>query len=328
MNKSTVLKKVIAIMLACMLLMSAAQAESWRAIVTGGSMKVYADESRIWQIATLPLATVVNVERSENGVALISWNGSKGYASSAALASIDGFAARVTFNTASRVYQKPDLSSVWISVPAGIELNLLATNGQWAMVENGGVVAYTNKAHLTEKKVESVPEAKPDTIVTETFTAVITADSMRVYQAASESSKCIGALPKGLNVTVHANNSAWAYIEMAGNFGFARLSDLNRVQASAPESSVPEKNDPYSEASGESVECMYLNIHVHTPYRSLNESYHCALLLQHLHSEQILLTVQSRLPAVPLSMFDCRQSCPVLFQKKHPYLLLFYHKQS
>jgi len=281
MNKSAILKRMTAFVMACVLLMSAAQAESWRAIVTRGSMKVYADAARTWQIGALPMTTVVTVRETSGGTALISAGGNTGYAAVSDLAALDSLATRVVFSVNSRVYQRPSLGSAWLNVPAGLELNLLATNGQWAMVENGGIVAYTNRAHLAEKKAEIQPEPEqPETngsagqIVTETFTAVITADAMRIYQAASDSSACIGSLPKGLNVTVHAYSGAWAYIELAGNYGFAHISDLSRV--SAPEQDEPERNDPYSELSGESVEkiiFMFL-----TKEMGLNTAVACGIL--------------------------------------------------
>ena len=110
-----------------------AQAASFPAIVTSGSMKVYADANLSWQIGALPATTVVTVESFSDGRALISMGGNRGYASISDMASIESLASRVVFNTASRVYQSPSLNSRWLSVPAGMELNLLATCGQWAM---------------------------------------------------------------------------------------------------------------------------------------------------------------------------------------------------
>lgn len=211
-----------------------AQAASFPAIVTSGSMKVYADANLSWQIGALPATTVVTVESFSDGRALISMGGNRGYASISDMASIESLASRVVFNTASRVYQSPSLNSRWLSVPAGMELNLLATCGQWAMVENAGIVAYTNKAHLSSKESAVQPSPTPETqpsdpIITETFAAEVVSASMRVYQSASTSSQCLGALPKGVRVTVHAYTAGWAYIELNGNYGFAQIGDMNRV---------------------------------------------------------------------------------------------------
>ena len=55
-----------------------ARAESFRAIITSGSMRVYADSSLRRQIGTLPGATIVTVESYSNGSALISLGGARG----------------------------------------------------------------------------------------------------------------------------------------------------------------------------------------------------------------------------------------------------------
>lgn len=251
------MKRALAAMMALMLCV-AAQAETFRAIVTSGRMVVYADEARTWPIGALPMTTVVTVQSYADGTAQITAGGNTGYAAVSDMAPLDSLATRAVVNTNSRVYQWPNLSSRWGALPKGMELNLLATNGQWAMVENGGVVAYTNIAHLTEKTLEQPqqPSGDGNQVVTETFSAKVSAGAMRVYQSASTSSRCLGTLPQGIGVTVHAYTAQWAYIELNGCFGFAQIADMTRVADDAqPE--APEENQPggdYSTDSGYTVE--------------------------------------------------------------------------
>lgn len=226
-----------------------AQAAPFAAIVTTGAMGVYADAGCGWQIGALPMTTVVTVESYEGDTALISLGGNRGYAKIANMTAIDSLATRVTVNTYSRIYQYPTLSSRWLSLPMGMELNLLAVNGPWAMVENGGIVAYTNAAHLTKKEVVVQPEVPApeapanDAVITETFPATVTATSMPVYQQASAHSKYLGLLPQGIGVTVHAYNSSWAYIELNGCFGFAPISCMTRVTEPAQPEAAPSVPD-------------------------------------------------------------------------------------
>lgn len=219
--------------LLAMMIAAPALAEEYTAIVTAGKLSVYADEAQSWLLGTIPAATVVTVESAENDTAKIVCAGQTGYASAAGLTALDSLATGVVVNTQSRVYQSPSLSSRWVSLPEGMELNLLAVNGKWAMVENNGVVAYTNRDHLTQKAQQTPETSETETeapeVTVETFEAKVTADSMRVYRKASTSSKYLGSVSKDTVVTVHAYCNGWAYIELNGNKGFAEISAMTRA---------------------------------------------------------------------------------------------------
>ena len=251
------MKRVLAALMALMLC-AAARAEAFQAVVTSGRMVVYADAERTWAIEALPITTVVTVQSHADGTAQITAGGNTGYAAVSDMVPLDSIATRAVVNTNSRVYQLPSLSSRWGALPKGMELNLLATNGQWAMVENDGVVAYTNIAHLTKKTVEQPQQPADDgsQVVAETFSAKVTAGAMRVYQSASASSRCLGTLPQGIGVTVHAYNAEWAYIELNGCFGFAKIADMTRVAGdSQPEAPAESQSGgDYSTDSGYTVE--------------------------------------------------------------------------
>ncbi len=232
-----------------------ARAESFRAIITSGSMRVYADSSLRRQIGTLPGATIVTVESYSNGSALISLGGARGYAAVSDMAAMDSLAKPVTFNTNSRVYRQPNLSSDWLGISAGMQVNLLATNGQWAMVENAGIIAYTNKDHLTRRGAAEQPEPEAPQedaeIVFESFSAEVTSQMMFIYDAPSAASNLLGGLPRGQVVTVRAYNSAgWAYIELNGHGGFAQYANMAR----AAEPEAPQVPDDYMTSGDYSVE--------------------------------------------------------------------------
>lgn len=314
MNFKKFVRRAAAFMAAMAILVSSAQAESFSAIVTSKSMKVYADEARTWNIASLPMATVVTVESHADGVAKITVGDHEGYAAVSDMASIASLAKAATVNRNTYVYQSASAKSKALKVKQGMALNVLATNGQWAMVENNGAIAYMNKDHLTMKAAaneeessdestakatinratyvyqkpstsskklkvkkgmevvlvavsgqwakvqngsavaymnkdhltviepEKDPEVEPDatdedgTILIETFSAKVVADSMRVYSKADTGSTCLGSVKKGAVVTVHAYNSnGWAYIELNDNKGYAQISNLERVDTTLPE---------------------------------------------------------------------------------------------
>lgn len=229
MDFKGIARRGIAILAALMIMTGTACAASFPAIVTSKSMKVYADEALSWNIGTLPATTVVTVQSYEGDVAKISVGGREGYAAVCDMQALAKLAKPATINCNTYVFQKASTSSKYLKVKNGVKVNLLATNGQWAMVENGGVVAYMNKAHLTVGEPDAGIESA-DGVVTETFSAEVVASQMRVYKKASTSSTCLGSVGKGTQVTVHAYNyEGWAYIELNGRKGFARVGDMKRL---------------------------------------------------------------------------------------------------
>lgn len=334
MNFRTISRKCTVAMAALLVLAIPAQAETFSAIVTSKTMKLYADEACTWNIDTLGMTTVVTVESYANGVAKISVGDREGYAAVSDMKALSQLAKPAAVNRDTYVYKKPSASGVKLKVKKGMAVNLLAVNGQWAMVENKGAVAYMNKNHLTLANAEPAPEQQPEetvktaraeinrntyvyqkpstssrrlkvkkgmevvlaavngqwamvksdsavaymnvdhltvideeddsengvpstdkdgTILTETFPAKVTADSMRVYSAAGTDATCLGSVKKGIVVTVHAYNSdGWAYIELNGRKGYAQIADLKRVETSLPEvepTPVPSAKDYINDES-------------------------------------------------------------------------------
>ncbi len=311
MNFKMFMRRLTAVAAALMILISTAQAEAY--IVTAKSAKLYADEACTWNIDSLPMATVIDVESIENGVARITAGDREGYVAQKDVKSIESLAKPAEVNRNTYVYQKANSKSKSIKVKKGTKLNVLATNGDWAMVEKSGTIAYMNKAHLTmegssekeetnittaqatinratyvyqkastsSKKMkvkkglevtlisvdgkwakvkkggitayikkdyldvtepETDPEVEPDvkdedgTVLVETFSAKVTADSLRVYAKADTDSTCLGSVKKGTVVTVLAYNSnGWACIELNGSKGYAKISGMERVDTSIPE---------------------------------------------------------------------------------------------
>lgn len=261
MNLNHVKRILAAVVMLAVLWTIPAQAE-FTAIVTAGRTTVYTDPERSRAIGNLPGATLVSVESDAGDTVKISFRGYTGYAARADLTALDDIAVRVTVNTASRVYQRPDLSSRWLAVPKGMEVNLIAVSGPWAMVENAGIIAYTNRDHLTE--IADEPEEEPvDEIIYETYAAEVVSETMEVR---SGEGKYLGMLPKGTQVKVLARNSWLADIELNGNRGFAQLKDLKRV----------EEDKINFEHSGSSVEqIIYLFL---TKEMELNTAVACGIL--------------------------------------------------
>lgn len=123
------------------------------------------------------------------------------------ICSMGAMAATHTVNTDSRVYQSPDLSSQYVALPEGMQVNLVATYNGWAMIENAGVYGYTNAAHLTENAESEAPQA-----------AVITADTY-VFQSPSLSSARL-SVPQGMRIELVAVNGDWAMVRNGSVYAY------------------------------------------------------------------------------------------------------------
>lgn len=167
-NKSFL--RILSVLVMAALLLSAlpaaALADSFSAAVKSGRMKVYADANGRMYLGSLPKKTIVTVDSYSGGVAKIKYNGMTGYAKVSDMRSVESFAEEATTNTATRVYQEADASSVSVKVKAGVKVYVLAVKGNIAMIERGGKVGYVNASHLTYK-TNAMPAVKPETVVPE-----------------------------------------------------------------------------------------------------------------------------------------------------------------
>lgn len=223
-------------------------AEAYAALVTADVMPVYQDPGCTTQIGYLPQYTAFSVGIENSGVAYICWNGRTGFVRSGSYAPVQGLGQAAVFNTNSRAYQAPSTSSRYVNVPAGFQVNLIATNGGCAMIECGGVIAYTLSAHLTlgqalpETPQEGVQQPAADEVVYAEFSARVTADVLYGYKAPSASGRPIGAIQKGTIVRVHAYNSDWALVDCNGAYAFCPRAGLEKYDA--PVEQPPQDDTP------------------------------------------------------------------------------------
>jgi len=248
-KQGRLISRMIAVLLALTLLMSclpAALAESFSAYVKSASMAVYSDASLSRRIGTLNQYTVVTVTDFSGSVAKISAYGNSGYAKVSDMNPVAAVAVEVTARYATRAYQQPDLSSASISIPKGTVVNLIVTNGEWSLVEKGGVGAYMltdSIAPKTQVPATPAPTRTPaptqtPAVKVETFPAWVSADSLTVRSGISDSASAVVVLTKGAQLTVTAYTAEWAMVSANGNFGYARISGLSRAPVATPEPSI------------------------------------------------------------------------------------------
>lgn len=222
-------------------------AENFSAVVTAKGMDVYANASLTGASVTLPKGTVVVVNEVSDGVAQITYKNKTVYCDYGDLTAVEDIAYKAYVNASGvRVYAKPDTSSKSVSVDKGTVVNLLAVSGSWALIEKNGYGAFIYKGYLTLVEDEATPTPEPtatpeptETPVIDEIEAVVTTDSLTVYQSASTSSDKLCTLEYGTTVTVLAYNSTWAYITKGGSYGYCKRAGLTAASAIETATATP-----------------------------------------------------------------------------------------
>jgi len=227
MNKLLAALLVLAMLLCSM---PAALAQSVSAFARTGAVAVYSDAGLSAKVGAINQFSVVTVTAAANGVAQLNVNGMTVYTKASELTLVEEVAIKAVVNTSARVYQYPSTSGSYANVPKGTEVNVLAVNGGWALIEKNGIGGYTSVSALTPAAVQSTPQptaAPTQAPSTENaIPALIAADSVKVYASASTGGQYLGTLYKGTQVNVLNISGSWAWIELAGNYGYCAVSAL------------------------------------------------------------------------------------------------------
>ncbi len=140
-----------------------------------------------------------------------------------------------------RVYSLPSTTGKYLgTMGKGVEIDVLKVSGGWAYIRRGGAYGFCEVSALMPR--DSVPTTEPTVAPTTTpdignaIPAVVTADSLAVYQYPSTSSTRFGYLSKGTTLNVIAISDGWAQVEKNGAYGFCQVSGL------APANAEPTKS--------------------------------------------------------------------------------------
>lgn len=214
-------------------LVSASADASFSAYVKADKAVVYSSEFLSGVLGTLPNKTIVTVLEYDEGVAKISYKGKTGYVRVRDFATVSSIGTMVEAVRDCKVYAKPSYSSSYTSIKKGTTMYLLQyENSICAMVEKNGNIGYIH-ANDIKKVIESAEkEESPSSasgIVYENFQARVKSASVKVYASSSTSSKSLGTIKKGTVVNVSAYGKGWAYIELNGRKGYAKISGFERI---------------------------------------------------------------------------------------------------
>ncbi|HIU34542.1 MAG TPA: SH3 domain-containing protein [Candidatus Pullichristensenella excrementigallinarum] len=203
------------------------------------SMYAYSDSVGSKRIGILSKGTRVYVHQYTDVWALVSIDGAYGYCEVSKLereeeATKGDFYAQVTKAT----YAYSDsVGSKRIGVLSkGTQVYVHEYTSVWALVSIDGAYGYCDVTVLersTDPTATATPQIPSATIpipsdgeaVTATFTALTNQNTV-VYKKPSTSGSKMGTLPAGTEVTVLLYNESWAYISIAGYYGFCFRQNL------------------------------------------------------------------------------------------------------
>jgi len=110
-------------------------------------------------------------------------------------------------------------SKLIATISAGEEITVLGYDDVWCLIERAGSTAYTLKSGIKLISEITIEEK-------ESYPGIVTAASAPVYRYADTSSTFLGSIKKGVTFTVLGQANGWAKINMTGNKGYIRLSDI------------------------------------------------------------------------------------------------------
>lgn len=225
---------------------------SEKTAVVNKASKVYIHPSTSARKASVSKGTVVNLITINGSWAMVEKNGTGAYIPKTCLTVSEGrtapagepvkpeeirgltnavacdFSAKVNVTTLS-LYTKPSTSNSRITyMKSGTVVNVLAYNGTWAYVELNGKGGYCQRSYL--KKLASAPAVSPavrDNLVScEPFTAVAVQSKVSIYEQPDASSKYLGYIVNGIEVSVDAYGETWCRITFNGRSGYACKSNF------------------------------------------------------------------------------------------------------
>ncbi|MBQ3305758.1 MAG: hypothetical protein IJH03_14620 [Clostridia bacterium] len=160
---------------------------SFEAVVSVDGMKVYAQAKPHDVLATLPRGTVVTVLAWSGKAALISFGTITGVARVSEMSRATQSAAptasatpapggNMFTNQRTRVYRRPSATSQYITLQAGVKVQVLSVNGAYAQVSMDGRVGYMLYSHLSATATSTAAPAQT------AATPVVTLVEAQIYE--------------------------------------------------------------------------------------------------------------------------------------------------
>jgi len=257
-------KRFLVLLLAMALLLTVlpqALAEgNFEAVVSVDGMKVYAQAKPHDVLTTLPRGTVVTVLAWSGKAALISAGLITGVArvsemsrvaqSAAPTASATPTPGQSMFtNQQTRVYRRPSAASQYVTLQAGVKVQVLSVNGAYAQVSMDGRVGYMLYSHLSASAASTAAPAQSVNM------PVVTLVEAQIYENPDYSGEAV-TVRKGYKLTLLAVNGEVAMVTRNSMIGYLPVACLSKDSAPAttqPVSESKSKANPFTAGSNEYI---------------------------------------------------------------------------
>ena len=257
-------RRFLVLLLALALLMTAlpqALAEgSFEAVVSVDGMKVYAQAKPHDVLATLPRGTVVTVLAWSGKAALVSAGLITGVArvsemsrvaqTAAPTASATPAPGQAMFtNQQTRVYRRPSAASQYVTLQAGVQVQVMSVNGAYAQVTMDGRVGYMLYSHLSASATSTAAPAQSVNI------PVVTLVEAQIYENPDYTGEAV-TVRKGYKLTLLAVNGEVAMVTRNSMIGYLPVACLSKDSAPATTQPVSEsrsKANPFTAGSNEYI---------------------------------------------------------------------------
>lgn len=232
-------------------------AGSFEAVVVVDAMNVYAQAAPHDLVATLPRGTVVTVQKWSGKAALITSGSVTGIARVSEMSRVAQTTAPTPTQTPSpsrtmvtnrqtRVYQRPNAASQYVTLPAGTSVQVLNVNGDYAQVSMNGNVGYMLYGHLSEPTGTSTQT---------TAIPVVTLVEAQIYENPNYSGQAV-TVRKGYKLTLLAVDGDVAMVTRNGMIGYLPAACLQKDSSPASTEGLTEaqsKANPFTVGSNEYV---------------------------------------------------------------------------
>lgn len=245
----------------CMTALPQALAEgSFEAVVSVDGMKVYAQAKPHDVLTTLPRGTVVTVLAWSGKAALVSAGLITGVArvsemsrvaqTAAPTASATPAPGQAMFtNQQTRVYRRPSAASQYVTLQAGVQVQVMSVNGAYAQVTMDGRVGYMLYSHLSASATSTAAPAQSVNI------PVVTLVEAQIYENPDYTGEAV-TVRKGYKLTLLAVNGEVAMVTRNSMIGYLPVACLSKDSAPATTQPVSEsrsKANPFTAGSNEYI---------------------------------------------------------------------------
>ena len=226
--KSFAYRRILALVITCFLLCSAAAAYAETALVMKDATVYSSAKTSSKKLGKLEAGTKLELVAEKSGWAKVELNGNVGYMDADAVAeykTYDGKKAYTTESTA--MYKSFSTSSKKLdTIPKDEKVSISATAGSWARVSYDGKTGFVKLSKLTSE----APAKKDDF---DSYTAYAKADDTKVYNSKG---KVISKVDANTKVTVVAEKDDLCKVERNGATAYMKKSSLSTSKVETFES--------------------------------------------------------------------------------------------